>query len=909
MHNGLVTDATPTGSLDELKLTLPNNGSGWDGINAAPVMETTADGTFAYVLYDGYTVSGDAGGGRLAKVNCMTGELVWNIQLSQTSGFQLSTPYLDTTAGAIYVGTTEYNRMTDNGNLRGVVGSITKVTGLDDTPTTQWTYSLPDNNQINTPIVKIGEYLYFGTWSANSGTYYQAHLDSQTGEIDELLPYNPDNGGFYWAGAVVSGDYVYFGGDGGYLYAQPVGSGFGSSADPVNLNTVDGNLSAGNVRSTISLVDDSLYFTSQGGYLWCFDHNNGNPVFNWKASLAATSTSTPTVTSTDIYVGYYSGFDTGGIQKINRSTHAVTTVATPGPIQGSVLVYQADDADYLYVNTNSATGAGYCYDASGAQKWATSSGTYALQGMAASNGYIVFGNDYDQLYIISDEGRIVVPSAEIPDNSDELKWPADSQEVTLWYGELDDQCAVFNQGISIQGPLNSSVYSVCDGVVAYKGYSKAYGYVLYIDFKYNGNYMQARYGNLQGPSSMRVGEAVSRGQVIGKMAPDPEQAMSQSGKGAMALDIGMSNNERPCQASGSNIAWAGPIPYLESRQEENTEYLTKPMATVRDTSGLDYNISEDAAFSPATRGTISELEKDRRFRRNKDLQRGEGYLRKVVLDVAKQLDNGATNENLEEKKYLVYNVTKGAAEVNIMGRKREYSIAKGNARIQNSRMIVDKAAVYRDLYIGQHGIYSPVVPAAKEVGASARLASARANYLYNEANISIPGDGKVGGYVNGQQSTRSAIYYMHYGSREMNYNGCEIIAMYNALIALENKHKMNTIANWGQLNALFAQGELGTCWWKADDFFKKLKYNAVEYKASTLSQWDAKIQACDVAIISYWNNTIGPVVNPFDGLHSIAVVKNAEGGFTAYNRDTRSRSSKDYASIQAMVDEIREEAG
>ncbi len=148
----------------------------------------------------------------------------------------------------------------------------------------------------------------------------------------------------------------------------------------------------------------------------------------------------------------------------------------------------------------------------------------------------------------------------------------------------------------------------------------------------------------------------------------------------------------------------------------------------------------------------------------------------------------------------------------------------------------------------------------------------------------------------------SAIYHMRYGSREMYYNGCEIIAIYNALIALENKHKMNTIANWGQLNALFAQGELGTCWWKADDFFKKLKYNAVEYKASTLSQWDAKIQACDVEIISYWNNTIGPVVNPFDGLHSIAVVKNAEGGFTAYNRDGKVEDTFSYKSVQDLID-------
>ncbi|WP_130863592.1 hypothetical protein [Bacilliculturomica massiliensis] len=202
---------------------------------------------------------------------------------------------------------------------------------------------------------------------------------------------------------------------------------------------------------------------------------------------------------------------------------------------------------------------------------------------------------------------------------------------------------------------------------------------------------------------------------------------------------------------------------------------SKPMATIRDTNGLQYSSSRAAEASPAFGGN-SEVEKDRRYRGNKDLKRGEGYLRKVVLDVAKQLDNGATNENLEEKKYLTYDAVTGTATVKLLEKTIKYSIANGNARIENSRMIVDKTAVYRDLYIGQHGIYSPVVPAAKEVGASARLASARTNYLYNEANISIPKDGSsekdFEGYINGQSAKGAAVYHMRYGSREMYYNGC-----------------------------------------------------------------------------------------------------------------------------------------
>lgn len=44
---------------------------------------------------------------------------------------------------------------------------------------------------------------------------------------------------------------------------------------------------------------------------------------------------------------------------------------------------------------------GYCYNASTkASVWSTTADTYALGGMACDNGIIVFGNDYDHLYVV-----------------------------------------------------------------------------------------------------------------------------------------------------------------------------------------------------------------------------------------------------------------------------------------------------------------------------------------------------------------------------------------------------------------------------------------------------------------------------------------------------------------------------
>ncbi|WP_324823163.1 hypothetical protein [Sinanaerobacter sp. ZZT-01] len=535
IHNGILTDGAPTTTSPSVtQIVLPHNGSGWDGVDSAAVMETTGDGdTYAYVLYDGYTVKEDgSGGGRLAKIDCTasTPHVVWDAQITQSSGFQLSSPYLDVEDRSIYVGASGYNQKATNDNLAleagvtkdwtvsgsgitmeankvivsgdetvtmtqanidlengkkhrsatgvkingsgvgmtvtaklngTVVGektftsadlidghyylnknfddqssaaeaavltgantleftyeisgntgntveieycslyeqktSITKVVDIDATPTTDWSLAVPNNAQINTPIVKDGDYIYFGTWSGHAGTYYQYDMG-----VEELLEYNPGNGGFYWAGAVVDEDYVYFGGDNGYLYARPVGDDFEdvSQGSVINLATA-GGVSPGNVRSTISLVDGHLYFTSQGGYIWSFTPNNGTPTLDWKAELAATSTSTPTVVGNDIYVGYYAGFSAGGVQKIDKTSHAVTTIATPGPVQSSVLVNTDGGVNYLYFNTNSATGAGYCYNAStGTKVWQTQGDTYALQGMASSNGILTFGNDYDHFYVV-----------------------------------------------------------------------------------------------------------------------------------------------------------------------------------------------------------------------------------------------------------------------------------------------------------------------------------------------------------------------------------------------------------------------------------------------------------------------------------------------------------------------------
>lgn len=298
-------------------------------------------------------------------------------------------------------------------------GAVTKVSGIDSTDASGVTLTSvvsSVNGQINTPIMKYDGYIYFGTWSGNNAMqYYQVKVSDSSFTAKTMT----GETGFYWAGAVKFGNYIYFGGDANstdnhsYLYYRRA-SAFGTSGGKVALP--DGT---GNIRSTIMTDGEYLYFTSQDGYLWCYKPNatTGKPVFQWSAALGGTSTSAPTKVGDRIYVGVYSGFNKGGVKCVSASTHAVKDVIAIAdknnfPVQCSIVVKgNGTGTDYLFFNTNSGSsttenanyGCGYCYSYDGTtatQQWASRSDTYALGGMACDNGIIVFGNDYDHLYVV-----------------------------------------------------------------------------------------------------------------------------------------------------------------------------------------------------------------------------------------------------------------------------------------------------------------------------------------------------------------------------------------------------------------------------------------------------------------------------------------------------------------------------
>lgn len=393
---------------------LLNSGSGWSGVDNVPVMRTVGDITYAYVLYDGHQ-----DGCTLAKINCVSGSVVWNLPLSNSHSsmltFQLSTPLL-------VLGEREADDV-----IYAAVGNspskVVKITGLDSglaaaVEVTDVICDIPA--QINTPITTDdhGEYIYFGTWVGNGsihgssapGEYYQISVN----DFSDVQTISSIERGFYWAGAVFSNGYAYFGGDGGRLYCRPVGSGFGTADiseildSSIELEPINGN-EPGDVRSALRLHEEKLYFTSKGssrGNFYCYTiESDGIPRFSYGSVLQGNSTSTPVISpSGEIYVGYYTGFTQGGIAEV--STDTPYSVISGFPVQCSILLYSTDMFDYLFFTSNNGTGAGHCYeyDHSGMTRevWKTAEDTYSLAGMAYDNGFMVFGNDFNHVCIVGE---------------------------------------------------------------------------------------------------------------------------------------------------------------------------------------------------------------------------------------------------------------------------------------------------------------------------------------------------------------------------------------------------------------------------------------------------------------------------------------------------------------------------
>lgn len=277
--------------------------------------------------------------------------------------------------------------------------------------------------QINTHINTGSNKLFFGIFEGDR-CYYQ--FDPSDNSLIDFTPTGGDD--FYWAGAAKVGSSMVFGSESGKVYKRPIGTGFGNGTGKV-INLSNYATNPGPVRSSVCNDGSYLYLTTRNGLLWRLNTTLTSAIaIDIKDSnYIQYSTSTPVVSENDyIYVGGYSttydpdtwdvhycgavkAVSTGSFSS-NTSPITVWSASDNASVQSSVIVYSPtiSTTDYLYYTTNGDAGCGYCVSfntTNGANSilWDTASQTtnnFTLQGMAAENGYVVFGNDSNHLFIV-----------------------------------------------------------------------------------------------------------------------------------------------------------------------------------------------------------------------------------------------------------------------------------------------------------------------------------------------------------------------------------------------------------------------------------------------------------------------------------------------------------------------------
>jgi len=251
---------------------------------------------------------------------------------------------------------------------------------------------------------------------------------------------------------------------------------------------------------------------------------------------------------------------------------------------------------------------------------ATAVNTTKLSGLAS-----VLGDAWeDDIHNIND-GFPILKALASPNNTS-LSWPANSGEVTLWFGYVDDIFQEFHYGIDIQDDIGAPIRSISNAVVTDISPDAFTGQQMTVNFNLNGIPHQAIYRHLA-TVSVNVGDTISRGQEIGTMSSfeirDGDEVIGERG----LLELQLKRNGE----------FIDPAPLMQ-RPDYDWFYLSRPMAT-----SLDFWLNQPRGRSgglPQRPDPILDPEGYRNFGFEHNLEIDttiEGYLVKLLEGVNNML--------------------------------------------------------------------------------------------------------------------------------------------------------------------------------------------------------------------------------------------------------------------------------
>ena len=351
-NNAVTTKKTPVSAEDGMLYWAKKIGSFSTG--------TSGNGSGGSAVSSPILVNGALivyAGNKLYRINKDTGETLQTGTMAGESSFSInSATYAD---GMLFVALSD-----------GRVQAFNAET-LDSL----WIYTDPLGGQSNCPVTVCDGYVYTGFWNGETGDANYVCLSVTDEDPDEKLEAKTATwrytkaGGFYWAGAYVSKDFMLLGTDDG---EQGYTNGYGSILlmDPKTGRVLDRtDEPRGDVRSSICYDSESnaYYATSKGGDFIRItlpadkQHIKMVDILALENGVGGTamSTSTPVVYNGRAYVGVsgraqfdaYSGHNITVID-LSGTMSIAYRVETKGYPQTSGLLttaYEKNGNDYVYV--------------------------------------------------------------------------------------------------------------------------------------------------------------------------------------------------------------------------------------------------------------------------------------------------------------------------------------------------------------------------------------------------------------------------------------------------------------------------------------------------------------------------------------------------------------------------------
>lgn len=157
------------------------------------------------------------------------------------------------------------------------------------------------------------------------------------------------------------------------------------------------------------------------------------------------------------------------------------------------------------------------------------------------------------------------------------------------------------------------------------------------------------------------------------------------------------------------------------------------------------------------------------------------------------------------------------------------------------------------------------------------------------------------GMLNGQ--ARPPLAALPYGAWRMEKNGCEVIAAYNALLALDMPRPFYEVADALEKRGLLFNGFGGTNLGALADHFRSCGVLFRVLRGKDAARFDAALQSADCAVLSFWTGAaLRNSKGVWNTLHTVFVQKTASG-VEIRNADVCSPAPLQTASVACFLAE------